>query len=191
MQGMTQPIIKDVVLVGAGHAHVTVLRMFGMDPIPGVRFTLITREVHTLSGMLPGLSPASMSSMKPIDTGLLSRFANARLYQDEVVDLDLTGKRAICRNRPPVPYDLLLLNIGSTPTPDPSPAHRTPYRSSRLMVSSGISRRCCREPFSATGGAGGAGWAGQAVSSCCCRSSIGCGTKLRRPGSRPQVCRSC
>ena len=49
MQGLTHPVIKDVVLVGAGHAHVTVLRMFGMRPMPGVRFTLITpRGAHAL-----------------------------------------------------------------------------------------------------------------------------------------------
>ena len=41
------PILKDVVLLGAGHAHVNVLRMFGMKPMAGVRFTLITQEVHT------------------------------------------------------------------------------------------------------------------------------------------------
>src|SRR5205807_1468086 len=50
-----------------------------------------------------------------IDTGPLARFAGARLYQDEAVDLDLAGRHVICRRRPPVPYDLLSLNIGSTP----------------------------------------------------------------------------
>src|SRR5829696_408039 len=117
MQLGAGPIIKDVVLVGAGHAHVAVLRRFGMKPLPGVRFTLITRELHTpYSGMLPGLIAELYDFDEAhIDTGPLAHFAGARLYHDTAIGLDLTNKWVICRDRPPVPFDLLSLDMGSTP----------------------------------------------------------------------------
>jgi len=118
MHAMQTPVLKDVVLIGAGHSHVGVIRMFGMDPMPGVRLTLITRQVHTpYSGMLPGMIAGLYDyNAAHIDTGPLSRFAQARLYHSEVVGLDLAAKRVICRDRPPVPYDFLSINIGSTPS---------------------------------------------------------------------------
>jgi selenide, water dikinase len=123
MQGVTHPVVKDVVLAGAGHAHVAVLRMFGMRPLPGVRFTLITREVHTpYSGMLPGLIAGRYGfDDAHIDTGPLARFAGARLYQDEVIGIDAAARLVLCAHRPPVPYDLLSLDIGSTPNTDTVP----------------------------------------------------------------------
>ncbi|HVC51736.1 MAG TPA: selenide, water dikinase SelD [Stellaceae bacterium] len=111
------PISLDLVLVGGGHAHVNVLKNFAMRPVPGVRLTLVTRDLETpYSGMLPGYVAGHYSFAEcHIDLVRLARFAQARLIHDEAAGLDRGERRVLTRCHPPIRYDLLSLDIGSTP----------------------------------------------------------------------------
>ncbi len=117
MQASEQPVLRDLVLVGGGHSHVGVLRMLAMRPEPGVRITVICTDIDTpYSGMLPGYIAGHYSfDDVHIDLGKLCAFAGARFYHDAVVGIDRERRLVLCRDRPPVPYDLLSINVGSTP----------------------------------------------------------------------------
>jgi selenide,water dikinase len=114
-----QPIHTDLVLVGGGHTHAIVLRKIGMQGLPpGVRVTLITNLVDTpYSGMLPcHISGLYGFDDAHIDLRPLTRFARCRLFMDEMVGLDTEQQQVICRSHPPIRYDVLSIDIGSTPT---------------------------------------------------------------------------
>ncbi|MHC5934527.1 FAD-dependent oxidoreductase [Nostoc sp.] len=117
MQQNLQPKVKDLVLIGGGHSHAIALRMFGIKPLAGVRLTLITATKKTAySGMLPGHIAGFYSHDEcHIDLRPLANFAQAQLYIDRVVALDLKNNKILCANGLVVDFDVLSIDIGSTP----------------------------------------------------------------------------
>lgn len=114
---------KDLVLIGGGHSHAIALRALGMNPLPGVRLTLITDVMHTpYSGMLPGYVAGLYDfDTCHIDLQPLAKFAGARLIHDRAIALDLQTNQIHCAHHPPIRFDWLSLDIGSTPAADTVP----------------------------------------------------------------------
>jgi len=131
-----QPIVKDLVLIGGGHAHAYVLKNFGMNPVPGVKVTLITRDVMTpYSGMLPGHVAGFYTKEEcHIDLLRLARFANVRVIHAEATGIEYDGSvrksgRVVLKGgRPAVHFDVLAVDIGSTPTGGVGNAAVTPVK---------------------------------------------------------------
>jgi selenide,water dikinase len=115
--------LKDLVLLGGGHAHVHVLKMLGMNPIQHLRVTLISRDFESpYSGMIPGFIAGYYTREEcHIDICKLAGFANARFIHAEVYHIDVNEKFIFCSDsRPPIRYDLLSIDIGIIPKPLPS-----------------------------------------------------------------------
>jgi len=118
---ISAPVATDIVLLGAGHAHVEVLRQATMRRATslalGVRLTLIAREGHTpYSGMLPGLIRGEHSFDEAhLDCAKLAVAAGARLILGEATGIDLHRREVVVAGRPPVPFDLLAVDVGGQP----------------------------------------------------------------------------
>lgn len=137
------PFVSDLVLIGGGHAHVHVLKMLGMPEYrrivleQGIRITLIARDIHTpYSGMLPGFV-AGHYSLDDIHLDLekICRFSNVRLIHASAIsvsygpdDRNHDSKLIQCDDgRPPIRYDALSIDIGSSPSGAP-PSHVIPVK---------------------------------------------------------------
>jgi len=123
MRDAAVPLVKELVLVGGGHAHALVLRRWGMRPVPGVRLTLVNPgPTAPYTGMLPGhIAGHYDRDALDIDLVRLARFAGARLILGAVDGIDPVAQRVSVSGRAALAYDRLSLDIGITSDMDDLP----------------------------------------------------------------------
>lgn len=112
---ITEPPLRELVLIGGGHAHVQVVRRFAMQPEPGVRITLISREgASPYTGMLPGFVAGEYQAPEiVIDLQRLTRFPQCRFIEATVEQIDIGNQSVLLSgDRSPFRYDALSINVG-------------------------------------------------------------------------------
>lgn len=111
------PIEKHVILVGAGNAHLVVLRQLAMNPVPEISFTLVNPSAEApYSAMIPGLIAGDYQPDEAtVDLSRLCRIAGARFVQGEVERVDPACRTVTIPGRPDLRYDALSLSLGSHP----------------------------------------------------------------------------
>ena len=110
------PLTRDLVFIGGGHTHALVLRKWGMNPLPGVRVTVINPgPTAPYSGMLPGFVAGHYTRDElDIDLVKLARFAGARMINGAVTAIDPAAKVITVPGHPPIAYDVAAIDIGIT-----------------------------------------------------------------------------
>lgn len=109
--------LRQIVLLGVGHANAHVLRMWRRRPIPGARLVCVSSfPVAAYSGMLP----ATLAGQYPpgrleIDLRGLARAAGAELVAAPACAVDLEARRVRFEGREPVGFDVLSVGVGSVP----------------------------------------------------------------------------
>lgn len=116
MQNNAHPFTRDLVLIGGGHTHALVLRMWGMRPLPGTRVTVINpAPTAPYSGMLPGhVAGHYPRDALEIDLVRLARFAGARVVIGAATAIDRDARLVHVPGRPPIGYDIASIDIGIT-----------------------------------------------------------------------------
>ena len=117
---------RRLLLVGGGHSHVIILKLLAANPLPQSRVTLVSdTRLFSYSGMLPGLVAGCYTFKEAhFDLEHLALAANAAFICGKALGLDLLNRRLSIEQAEPIDFDLLSLNLGSTPPVDSVPGAR-------------------------------------------------------------------
>jgi len=103
-----------LLLVGAGHAHLEILRRLAIDP-PGVELTVVSLEPRQqYSGMVPGYVQGTYSAEEiAVDVPPLAARSGGRFVLGRAVAVDREARRVRLAAGDEIPYDLASFAVGS------------------------------------------------------------------------------
>lgn len=109
--------MKRLVLLGGGHAHIEVLRSLALEPLAGVEVTLVTPHARLLyTGMVPGVIAGHYAlADAAVDLAELASAAHATLHLTTASMVSPVEREVTCSDASVVPYDVLSLDVGSSP----------------------------------------------------------------------------
>ena len=107
--------MRRILLVGAGHAHLALLRSLAKGPLAAARFALVTPHAKQVySGMLPGVVAGHYRREDAeIDIAPLAARAGAEFIEGEVVAFDAQQRIATLGDGSELEFDCASLNAGS------------------------------------------------------------------------------
>jgi len=107
--------VKRILLIGAGHGHLAVLRALKKEPVEGARFALVSpRPKQMYSGMLPGVIAGHYRRHQAeIDVPRLAEAVSVEFIGGEVVKLDPRERIARLSDGTELEFDVVSLNVGS------------------------------------------------------------------------------
>lgn len=115
-----------VLLLGAGHAQLSVLGALAQQRLPAAEVTLVTLYDRMLySGMVPGLVARRYAEADcTIDIAALARAGGVHLQLGRAVAIDAASRQVTLADGTQLPYDVLSLNTGPMQDRDRIPGAR-------------------------------------------------------------------
>jgi pyridine nucleotide-disulfide oxidoreductase family protein len=125
------PPPRQIVLLGAGHTHLQILKWWKSHPFPRTEMTLVTAFDRAASS---GMLPSTLAGLYPpdqmlIDLPKLCEHCGVRLIVDRANRLDARTRTIEFAHQPALVFDVASINIGSVPAAEPL------WQSHRIMIS--------------------------------------------------------
>jgi NADH dehydrogenase FAD-containing subunit len=116
MDGRTGPGGRRAVLLGAGHAHLHILKQAGSFTRRGHELVAVAPDRFWYSGLATGMLGGTYPpELDQVDVAALLEKGGGRFVRDRVAHVDTSARLVHLEEGPPLAYDALSVNLGSGP----------------------------------------------------------------------------